>query len=74
MRQAAENEKSFEVIGLLVDMLKERGFDVVFKGVEDEELEDTALSLGADYLEGTRYVRTLPLENIAQQLDLGGMF
>lgn len=74
VRQAAENEKSFEVIGLLVDMLKERGFDVVFKGVEDEELEDTALSLGADYLEGTRYVRTLPLENIAQQLDLGGMF
>lgn len=74
VRQAAENAKHFEVTGLLVDLLKERGYDIVFKGVEDEELEEIALALGGDYLEGTRYVRTLPLNDIGQQLDLGAMF
>lgn len=74
VRQAAEHADSFDVIGLLVDLLKERGLDVVFKGVDDEQLEETALSLGADYLEGTRYAKTLPLEDIVERLDLGGMF
>lgn len=73
-RQAAEDTKSFDVTGLLVDMLKDRGYDVVFKGIEDEELEEIALSLGADYLEGTRYAKPLPLEEIADWLDLGAMY
>lgn len=74
VRQAAESTKRFDVTGLLVDMLKDRGYDIVFKGVEDEELDEIALSLGADYLEGAHYARTLPLEDIAQQLDLKAMF
>lgn len=74
VRQAAESTKRFDVTGLLVDMLKDRGYDIVFKGVEDEELDEIALSLGADYLEGEHYARTLPLDDIAQQLDLEAMF
>lgn len=74
VKKAAENATSFDAIGLLVDLLKERGYDVVFKGIDNEELEDIALSLGADYLQGAKYAKPLPIEGMAEQLDLSAMF
>lgn len=74
VKKASENAVSFDAIGLLVDLLKERGYDVVFKGIEDEKLEEIALSLGADYLQGAKYAKPLPIEGMVEQLDLGAMF
>lgn len=74
VKKASESPISFDAIGLLVDLLKERGYDVVFKGIEDEKLEEIVLSLGADYLQGSKYAKPLPIEGIVEQLDLSAMF
>lgn len=74
VEKAQKDATSFEVIGSLVDMIKEHGYSIVFKGVDNEDLEEIAFSLGADYMQGYRYAKPFPLEEILTRVDEGMMF
>lgn len=50
-RKACENSSYYDVIGMLVDLLKERGYTISFMGINNDELENVAVSLGADYID-----------------------
>ncbi len=65
--RAAKNAKDYDVEGMLVDMFREHGFNVAFKGIDNAELADVAMSLGADYLQGEKYAKPFPLEEIDEQ-------
>lgn len=73
-KRALENKETYDVIGLLVDLFKERGYAIVFKGIDNDELENVAISLGTDYLQGDKYEKPFPVERIEEQLDLQIMF
>jgi EAL domain-containing protein (putative c-di-GMP-specific phosphodiesterase class I) len=70
----ALHARSFDVIGMLVDLLKERGFAVAFKGIDNEELEETAIALGADFLQGEKYTKPFPIDEMTQQMELKALF
>lgn len=65
--RACSNAKTYDVMGMLVDLFKEHGFLVAFKGIDNEELLDTAISLGADFVQGEKYTKPFPLEQIEEQ-------
>jgi EAL domain-containing protein (putative c-di-GMP-specific phosphodiesterase class I) len=69
-----ERAMSFDVIGMLVDLFKERGFTVAFKGIDNEELEETAISLGADFLQGEKYTKPFPIDEMTRQMELKALF
>lgn len=74
VRRACADSEFFEVIGMLVDLLKDHGYSIIFKGVDNEELSDIAMSLGADYLQGKKFAKPMPIEHLEEHLDLQMMF
>jgi EAL domain-containing protein (putative c-di-GMP-specific phosphodiesterase class I) len=74
VQHAMERAMSFDVIGMLVDLFKERGFTVAFKGIDNEELEETAISLGADFLQGEKYTKPFPIDEMTRQMELKALF
>jgi EAL domain-containing protein (putative c-di-GMP-specific phosphodiesterase class I) len=74
VRHALERPMSFDVIGMLVDLFKERGLAVAFKGIDNEELEETAISLGADFLQGEKYTKPFPIDEMTRQMELKALF
>ena len=66
--QAIANPVSFDVTGILVDLFKEQGYRISFKGIDNEELEEIAITLGADYLQGEKYETPFPMSSIEEYL------
>lgn len=74
VHKACENRTYYDMTGMLVDMLKERGYTIVFTGINNDELEDIAVSLGADYMQGKKYARPFPIEEIEMQMNMDHVF
>lgn len=70
VRKACENRAYYDVIGMLVDLLKEHGHAIAFKGINNDELEDIAVSLGADYMQGEKYAKPFPIEELEMQMQM----
>ena len=64
----------YDVLGMLVDLFREQGFRVAFKGIDNTQLEEVAMSLRADFLQGEKYTKPFPIEQIEMQPDLRMMF
>lgn len=74
VKRASESAMCYDVLGMLVDLLREQGFCVAFKGIDNTQLEEVAMSLRADFLQGEKYTKPFPMEQIEMQPDLRMMF
>ncbi|MCR5388107.1 MAG: hypothetical protein K6E56_02540, partial [Lachnospiraceae bacterium] len=45
----------YDMLGTVIDVLHQFGADMAFKDVDDEEMEELATSLGADFIQGSLY-------------------
>lgn len=70
VHKACENRAYYDVIGMLVDLLKEQGHAIAFKGIDNDEQEDIAVSLGADYMQGEKYAKPFPIEELEMQMQM----
>ena len=48
---------------------KELKYDILFEGVETGDQESLCSSCDADYLQGYKYSRPIPIENLTEFLD-----
>lgn len=69
IKRASESPSCYDTMGMLVDTFKEHGFFVAFKGIDNAGLEEIALSLGADYVQGEKYTKPFPIDRIDEQKD-----
>ncbi len=74
VRKACENSAYYDVAGMLVDLLKDRGYTIAFMGINNDELENIAVSLGADYMQGEKYAKPFPIEEIEMQMNRDHVF
>lgn len=74
VRKACENSAYYDVAGMLVDLLKDRGYTIAFMGINNDELENIAVSLGADYMQGEKYAKPFPIEEIEMQMNRDRVF
>lgn len=74
VKRASDSVMCYDVMGMLVDMLKEQGFLVAFKGIDNMHLEEIAMSLRADFLQGEKYTKPFPIEQLELQPELQTMF
>lgn len=59
-----ENEKSFYLTSHLAATLKKLGYQILFEGIEDEEAENACISMQADFLQGYKYSKPIPISEI----------
>lgn len=74
VKRASEQAMCYDVIGTLVDLFKERGLRVAFKGIDNARLEEIAVSLRADFLQGEKYTKPFPVERMEEIPELQGIF
>ena len=58
------NERSGKIVDNLAHMFKDTGFSVLFEGVEDEEDVERCRNMFASYLQGYRYSKPIPIEQV----------
>ena len=74
IKRASESAACYDVTGMLVDLFKDHGFHVGFKGIDNAQLEEVAVSLRADFLQGEKYTKPFPVEQMEAVPDLQAMF
>lgn len=74
IKRASESAACYDVTGMLVDLFKDHGFHVGFKGIDNGQLEEIAVSLRADFLQGEKYTKPFPIEQMETVPDLQAMF
>lgn len=74
VKRASDSARYYDVMGMLVDLLKEHGFLVAFKGIDHAHLEEIAMSLRADFLQGEKYTKPFPVEQLEIQPGLQTLF
>ena len=72
--RASETAMCYDVMGMLVDLFKGQGFRVAFKGIDNARLEEVALTLGADVLQGEKYKKPFPIDEMEAQADFRSMY
>lgn len=73
VKKAGEDASYFDILGALIDFMKDHGCLVGLKGIESDELEDIAMSINVDYLQGNKYASTNPFDEIVVNMGLGTM-
>ena len=64
LQNIAQNEKAFQVVKLLVDLLHHAGFIVVAEGLETEEQVEKAEEIGFDRIQGFYFAQPMPVEEL----------
>lgn len=65
---AGKNEVSKYMVGSFCDIFKNAKYQVLFEGVEDENDEKRCIDMNALYLQGYKYSKPVPIENLKQFL------
>lgn len=58
------DKRSERIVENLAHMFKDMDYSVLYEGVEDEEAEKRCKEMSASYLQGYKYSRPIPIENI----------
>ncbi len=62
---ASQSDKqSEEIVGHLAEMFAELNYYVLYEGVEDEKDEERCKKMSASYLQGYKYSRPIPIEDL----------
>lgn len=67
--EAAKSVMSRAILENTINMFKEIHLKVVAEGIEDAEMADMLIRMGADYLQGYYYSKPVPAEVLAERLD-----
>ena len=70
LQNIAQNEKTFQVVKLLVDLLHHAGFIVVAEGLETGEQVEKAEEIGFDRIQGFYFAQPMPVEELESFLAL----
>ena len=58
------DERSEEIVGKLAGMFAELHYSVLYEGIEDEADEKRCINMHASYLQGYKYSKPIPIENL----------
>ena len=66
---ASKDDQSKYMVGSFSDIFKKADYQILFEGVEDEHDEAQCIDMNAQYLQGYKYSRPIPMENLRNFLD-----
>lgn len=58
------DDRSQEIVGRLAGMFSDLNYSVLYEGVEDEADEERCISMSASYLQGYKYSKPVPIEEL----------
>jgi len=66
---ASKDEESKFMVGSFSEIFRRANYQVLFEGVEDEKDELQCMDMNAEYLQGYRYSRPIPIEKLGEFLE-----
>lgn len=66
---ASKNDESQFMVGSFSEIFKKADYQVLFEGVEDEHDEQQCINMNAQYLQGYRYSKPIPIEQLKDFLN-----
>jgi len=69
---AGKNDQSKYMVGSFSDIFKKADYQILFEGVEDEHDEAQCIDMNAQYLQGYKYSKPIPIERLKEFLDKKG--
>ena len=64
-----ESEKSRRIVVGLSNIFSEMNYSVLFEGVEVPEEEKMCIAMNASYLQGFKYSKPIPIEELTQYFE-----
>lgn len=61
---ASKNDESKFMVGSFSDIFKKADYQILFEGVEDEKDEMQCIDMNAQYLQGYKYSKPIPMEQL----------
>lgn len=65
---ASKNDESQFMVGSFSEIFKKADYQILFEGVEDEYDEKQCINMNAQYLQGYRYSKPIPIEQLKEFL------
>lgn len=69
---AGKNDEARFMVGSFSDIFKKSNYQILFEGVEDERDENQCRNMNALYLQGFKYSKPIPIEQLAGFLKKAG--
>ncbi len=66
---ASKNDESKFMVGSFSEIFKKADYQILFEGVEDEHDEMQCIDMNAQYLQGYKYSKPIPIEQLKEFLD-----
>ena len=61
---ASKNDESHFMVGSFSEIFKKADYQILFEGVEDERDEKQCINMNAQYLQGYKYSKPIPMEHL----------
>ena len=65
---ASKNDESQFMVGSFSEIFKKADYQILFEGVEDEKDEKQCINMNAQYLQGYKYSKPIPMEQLREFL------
>lgn len=65
---ASKNDESQFMVGSFSEIFKKADYQILFEGVEDEHDEKQCINMNAQYLQGYKYSKPIPIEQLKEFL------
>lgn len=65
---ASKNDESKFMVGSFSEIFKKADYQILFEGVEDEHDEEQCIDMNAQYLQGYKYSKPIPIEKLREFL------
>lgn len=66
---ASKNDESKFMVGSFSEIFKKAEYQILFEGVEDENDESQCINMNAEYLQGYKYSKPIPIEQLKDFLE-----
>lgn len=66
---AGKNDESKFMVGSFSEIFKKADYQILFEGVEDERDEKQCINMNAQYLQGYKYSKPIPMEQLKNFLE-----
>lgn len=66
---ASKNDESKFMVGSFSEIFKKADYQILFEGVEDEHDEKQCINMNAQYLQGYKYSKPIPIEQLSEFLE-----
>lgn len=69
--ESAKSESSFYMVSTFASMFDKLKYSVLFEGIEDDSDEENCVKMSAKYLQGYKYSKPIPIEQLSHFLERG---